>query len=150
MKSSRGFTLIELLVVIAIIGILASVVIAAMNSTRGKSRFASVLSQMREIQNIAELTGQGAYAPDVAPDILPATFNPPLVNWPKPPCSGWVYDWENWSSGNQIYISLRNASSTIVAYWCITDSVENCANTLSSGAKNIRTNWASKSITCSE
>ena len=35
---SRGFTLIELLVVIAIIGLLASVVLASLRSTRAKAR----------------------------------------------------------------------------------------------------------------
>jgi type II secretion system protein G len=50
-----GFTLIELLVVIAIIGILSSVVLASLNSSRAKSRDAVRLSNMHEIFNALEL-----------------------------------------------------------------------------------------------
>lgn len=51
----RGFTLIELLVVIAIIGILASVVLASLNSARDKGTDAANKSNLNNIRAQAEL-----------------------------------------------------------------------------------------------
>lgn len=50
-----GFTLIELLVVIAIIGVLASVVLASLNSARVKGRNASRLANIDQITLALEL-----------------------------------------------------------------------------------------------
>lgn len=54
-KNKKGFTLLELLVVIAIIGVLASVVLASLNSSRVKARNAATLSQMDEYRKALEL-----------------------------------------------------------------------------------------------
>ena len=55
MKSTKGFTLIELLVVIAIIGILASVVLASLNTARDKGSDASIKSSIGNMRAQAEL-----------------------------------------------------------------------------------------------
>lgn len=54
-KTKNGFTLIELLVVISVIGLLASVVLIALNSVRAKARDAKRSADIRQLATVIQL-----------------------------------------------------------------------------------------------
>ena len=58
-KAKSGFTLIELLVVIAIIGVLATIVLASLNTARVKSRDARRITDLKQIQIALEIYYDG-------------------------------------------------------------------------------------------
>jgi prepilin-type N-terminal cleavage/methylation domain-containing protein len=68
-RRSNGFTLIELLVVIAIIGLLASIILASLNTARQKGRDAKRVSDVKEIQLALELyyDANSGYPTSLAP-----------------------------------------------------------------------------------
>ena len=96
----KGFTLIELLVVIAVIGILSSVVLAALVKARSSAAFARAKLEFRSLATAIELYTEdhgGVFPADVDRG-LPPGLEVYLAggDWPNAPWPGSVYDWDNW------------------------------------------------------
>jgi prepilin-type N-terminal cleavage/methylation domain-containing protein len=109
---TRGFTLIELLVVIAIIGILASVVLASLNSARDKGADAAIKSSINNARAQAELhydNNSSSYATLCADGTI-ANIQTSVNN------AGGTFDCDASATAYRI-ISPLVASST--AYYCV-------------------------------
>ena len=99
-KVNKGFTLIELLVVIAIIGLLSSVVLTSLNSTRGKARAAATLATLKGVMpvlvtcqddaGIARSNNSAALVCATTVNGTTAQAGYANTNWPALP-TGWTY-----------------------------------------------------------
>jgi prepilin-type N-terminal cleavage/methylation domain-containing protein len=118
MKNSKGFTLIELLVVIAIIGILASIVLASLNTARAKGSNASIKSAMGQLRSQAEMfyddatLGNGTYTGVCTNAKFLNIFNSATTTaGVTGTCAA---DASNWSA----HVRLKDSTN----YWCVGSS----------------------------
>jgi len=111
----KGFTLIELLVVIAIIGLLASIVLASLNTARVKARDVRRMADLKQIQTALEMYyGDKGYYPSSSNswlyscnsswDVLQTALALYIPNLPKdplnkPPCGGPWNDYYTYAYG---------------------------------------------------
>lgn len=94
-----GFTLIELLVVISLIGVLTTLVMANLNSGRGRSRDAQRMSDMRNIATALRLyyNDRGIYPGNTAGYLMLA-----CGSYTTPSACGWN---AAWAVGTVTYMS---------------------------------------------
>lgn len=104
LKAKRGFTLIELLVVIAIIGVLASIVLASLNTARTKSRDARRIADAKQIQLALELyfdANSGQYPANTG--LLAPTYIPVV---PTDPTGGTTYAYILCTGGTAYHLGV--------------------------------------------
>lgn len=86
---AAGFTLIELLVVISIIGLLSSVILAALASARTKAKEGLIKQELLQLRNLYETNSSGgSYA-----SLQPAAANTPwqtCLQYSSPSATGYV------------------------------------------------------------
>ena len=117
MKTTKkgGFTLIELLVVIAIIGILSSVVLTSLNSSRTKARDTQRVSDMKQIQLAMQLIQSQATGEYEVSATMPTALGTALSVVPQndgdaTPVYGWI-DNTTASSSFCVYATLEDAAA---------------------------------------
>ena len=98
-NNAHGFTLIELLVVIAIIGVLASVVLATVNTARSKAKVARAAVDLRQLVLVLNLYLDAnnvypCFDHTWDPTREQAWSAPYIPIWPTPPW-GNTYHWEH-------------------------------------------------------
>lgn len=130
--SGGGFTLIELLVVIAIIGILSSVVLASLNTARGKGSDAKIKAQLQAVRSATEIYydgGQTYTASTMASPALPCTgamfvdsasgmlqLTGTAASWP----TGTLLSCQATASAYAVSSNLPGAGAG--AFWCVDSS----------------------------
>lgn len=120
----KGFTLIELLVVIAIIGLLATVVLAAIGPQRKNARIAAAQASMRNLLTAFQLCADDGTALN-SPEKISTTKLWPLV------CAGSLTTYANLPSG-----------------WAYTVTGNDL--TTDDGTFSVSASGDSKAITCSQ
>ncbi|HTE49192.1 MAG TPA: type II secretion system protein [Candidatus Paceibacterota bacterium] len=145
-SNKKGFTLIELLVVVAIIGLLASIVLASLNTARAKARNAKRAQDIKTMQTVLELyrsnnngnvpVATGWKCSDCIGGNLygdPSFFinnfvNPKYISeWPKDPTP---VGSRGGADFGYLYLSLNGNDYFLLAY----GTVEGKSNLLPSGA----------------
>lgn len=115
-SNQQGFTLIELLVVIAIIGLLASTVLASLNTARNKARVSRAASDLKQLNLVLALylDDNGVYPcfDHLWDDSKEKIWSAPYIPvWPIHPW-GNQYHWEHSASGLAFSISMNAPGQT--------------------------------------
>ena len=131
-RTLKGFTLIELLVVIAIIGILASIVLASLNSARVKSRDARRVADIKQVQLALELYYNDTAAYPATSSALVPTYISVL---PSDPQTGGGYKYAGLNTGCTSYhLGTALEQTTVTTGSALSNDADAAAGTACTGS----------------
>lgn len=149
MKNKNGFTLIELLVVISIISLLASIVLASLNSARVKARDARRIADLGQIRTALEFffdtngfypqsdcgwdCNGYRYSYNSGWDTLATDMRPYINTMPKDPLNSPASP--PWSIGGFTYAYGNVGRTTLRVQYDLTAQLEDTNNPLRCGVK---------------
>ncbi|MEZ6209205.1 MAG: type II secretion system protein [Candidatus Paceibacterota bacterium] len=124
---NKGFTLIELLVVIAIIGILASIVLASLNTARSKGEDAAIKANLANIRAEAELyyDDNGNYYTDATTNVCTDTQVAAMVTAASTNAGDCDAAAGEWAAEGQLSDD---------SYWCVDSTGTSAAAAATKGA----------------
>lgn len=147
--NKKGFTLIELLVVVAIIGVLASVVLASLNTARTKGADSAIKSQLANTRAQAEMFYDGSSTYEGVCALTGTNVIGPMVNAAEKSYNNNTSTYADatasaWNSGQchdsasawAAEVPLKASASGSIIAWCV-DSTGAARQVASALAANI-------------
>jgi prepilin-type N-terminal cleavage/methylation domain-containing protein len=127
--SRKGYTTIEMLLTITILGIILAIIDLSYDTIKAKIRYSQIKADMDGIAQAAynDYTTNGIWGALTFAAMPPTwTASRELQRWPSPPCSGWYYSFEDWTTFPTpypvVWVSLRRQNSTALWTYCLDTS----------------------------